>query len=329
MAQNFIGCDRDQSFLLPPDVRDWLPEGHLAWFVLDAVAGMDLREFFGGYRRDGVGRRAYDPAMVVALLLYGYSRGVRSARAIERACWEDVAFKMIAMMETPDHATIARFVARHEVALAELFGQVLGLCAEAGLVRPGVVAIDGTKMAGNASRESTRDFGQIAREIVAEARAIDEAEDELYGDQRGDELPEELRTRGGRAEFFRRARQRRAAETAEDQQPDSDPEPISAAEPELEFDTERIVARHQGREGWTREAHRQLEQRRWKQGVPVPRGREDRLVLAGERLEADRDAQIAANRAYDQYRENGRDTQGRRLGRRPKPWVAPGCPRGW
>ena len=84
MAQNFIGCDRDQSFLLPPDVRDWLPEGHLAWFVLDAVAGMDLSGFYGAYRADGVGRRAYDPAMMVALLLYGYSRGVRSARAIER-----------------------------------------------------------------------------------------------------------------------------------------------------------------------------------------------------------------------------------------------------
>ena len=160
MAQNFIGCDRDQSFLLPPDVRDWLPDGHLAWFVLDAVAGMDLCEFYGAYRGDGVGRRAYDPAMVVALLLYGYSRGIRSARAIERACVEDVAFKTIAMFETPDHATIARFVERHELALAQLFGQVLGLCAQAGLVRPGVVAIDGTKMAGNASRESTRDFGR-------------------------------------------------------------------------------------------------------------------------------------------------------------------------
>ena len=132
MAQNFVGGDRDQSFLLPPDVRDWLPEGHLAWFVLDAVAGMDLGEFYGAYRLDGVGRRAYDPAMVVALLLYAYSRGVRSARAIERACLEDVAFKMIAMMETPDHATIARFVARHEAALAELFGQVLGLCRGGG-----------------------------------------------------------------------------------------------------------------------------------------------------------------------------------------------------
>src|SRR6059058_1866176 len=101
MAQNFIGCDRDQSFLLPPDLRDWLPEGHLAWFVLDAVAGMALREIYGVYREDGVGRRAYDPAMMVALLLYGYSRGVRSARKIERACEEDVAFNMIAMPQRP------------------------------------------------------------------------------------------------------------------------------------------------------------------------------------------------------------------------------------
>jgi transposase len=329
MAQNFIGCDRDQSFLLPPDVRDWLPAGHLAWFVLDAVAGMNLGEFYAAYRSDGVGRRAYDPAMLVALLLYGYSRGVRSARAIERACVEDVAFKMIAMMETPDHATIARFVARHEAALAGLFGQVLRLCDEAGLVRPGVVAIDGTRMAGNASRESTRDFAEIAREILAEAKATDEAEDELYGEERGDELPEQLRTREGRAEFFRQARERRAAETPEDQPPELEPEPEPVSEEDgFEFDTERIVARTQGRKGWTREAHRQLEQRRWEQPDPVPRAREDRLLLAAERLEAERDAQIAANRAYEDYRQNGRDTQGRRLGRRPKPWVEPDVPEG-
>jgi transposase len=326
MAQNFIGCDRDQSFLLPPDVRDWLPEGHLAWFVLEAVAGMNLGEFYAAYRVDGVGRRAYDPAMLVALLLYGYSRGVRSARKLERACVEDVAFRMIAMMETPDHATIARFVARHESALAELFGQVLRLCSEAGLVRPGVVAIDGTRMAGNASGESTRDFEEIAREILAEAKATDEAEDELYGDERGDELPEQLRTREGRAEFFRQARERRAGETGEDRQLEPEPEP--AEEAEFEFDTERIVARHQGRQGWTREAHRQLEQRRWEQPDHISRAREERLLLAGERLEADRDAQLAANRAYEDYRENGRDTTGRRLSRRPKGWVAPEVPEG-
>jgi transposase len=327
MAQNFIGCDRDQSFLLPPDLRDWLPGGHLAWFVLDAVAGMNLGEFYAAYRADGVGRRPYDPAMLVALLLYGYARGVRSARAIERACVEDVAFKMIAMMETPDHATIARFVARHEAALAELFGQVLRLCDEAGLVRPGVVAIDGTRMAGNVSRESTRDFEEIAREILAEAKATDEAEDELYGEARGDELPEQLRTREGRAEFFRQARERRAIER-EDQQRESEPEPVSGEEDGFEFDTERIVARHQGRQGWTREAHRQLEQQRWKNPDPVPRSREERLVLVGERLEAERDAHIAANRAYEDYRQNGRDTQGRKLGRRPKEWVAPEVPEG-
>jgi transposase len=328
MAQNFIGCDRDQSFLMPPDVRDWLPEGHLAWFVLDAVAGMNLGEFYGAYRTDGVGRRPYDPAMVVALLLYAYARGVRSARKIERACEEDVAFKTIAMMETPDHATIARFVDRHEAALGELFGQVLRLCNEAGLVRPGMVAIDGTRLAGNASRESTRDFEEIAREILAEAKATDDAEDELYGDERGDELPEQLRTREGRAEFFRQARDRQAAETPEGQQRDAEPEPVSAAEAGFEFDTERIVARHQGREGWTREAHRQLERRRWEQPDHVSRAREDRLLLAGERLEAERDAQVAANRAYEDYRETGRDRQGRKLGRRPKEWVAPEVPEG-
>jgi transposase len=322
MAQNFIGCDREQSFLLAPDVRDWLPEGHLAWFVLDAVAGMDLSEFYGAYRRDGVGRRAYDPAMVVALLLYGYSRGVRSARAIERACVEDVAFKMIAMMETPDHATIARFVDRHEAALGELFGQVLALCDEAGLVRPGVVAIDGTRLAGNASRESTRDFGQIAREILAEAKAIDEAEDELYGEARGDELPEQLRTREGRAEFFRRAREKAAA-GGEDQSP-----PPAAAEPELTFDPERIVARGQGREGWTRDAHRQLERHRWQQPDHVARSRESRLLLAAQRLEAERDGQVAANQAYEHYRATGRDTKGRKLIRQPMPWTAPDVPQG-
>ena len=174
-----------------------------------------------------------------------YARGVRSARKIERACEEDVAFKTIAMMETPDHATVARFVARHEAALAELFGQVLRLCGEAGLVRPGVVAIDGTRMAGNASRESTRDFARIAREILAEARAVDEAEDELYGDARGDELPEQLRTREGRVEFFRRVREEQAAEAGDRELDGSEPEGEPHSDPEVgyEFDCERIVAR--------------------------------------------------------------------------------------
>jgi transposase len=322
MAQNFIGCDRDQSFLMPPDVRDWLAEDHLAWFVLDAVAGMDLAGFYGSYRRDGVGRRAYDPAMVVALLLYCYARGVRSARAIERACRDDVACRVIAMLEQPDHATLARFVDRHEIALGELFGQVLGLCDQAGLVKPGMVAIDGTRLAGNTSRSSNRDFGQIAREILAEAKATDEAEDELYGDARGDELPEQLRTREGRRAFFEQARKRRVVSDGD--QP-SESEPDGPTEP-LEFHAERIVARTQGRAGWVREARRQHEQRRWENPEPIARGRVERLVMAAERMEDDLDAQRAGNAAYEQFRVDGRDTKGRRLGARPKEWVAPAHP---
>src|SRR5215207_1606442 len=157
MAQSFIACDREQAFLMPPDVREWLPDGHLAWFVIDAVASVDLAAFYAAYRVDGRSRPAYEPSMMVALLLYAYARGVRSARAIERACEEDVAYRVIAAQQVPDHATIARFIERHERALGRLFGAVLGLCARAGLVRSGLVAIDGTKLAANASREQTVD----------------------------------------------------------------------------------------------------------------------------------------------------------------------------
>src|SRR3954468_20084212 len=137
MAQSFIACDREQAFLMPPDVREWLPEGHLAWFVIDAVAAMDLGAFYAVYREDGRSRPAYEPSMMVALLLYAYARGVRSARAIERSCEEDVAYRVIAAQQAPDHATIARFIERHERALGQLFGAVLGLCARAGLVPGG------------------------------------------------------------------------------------------------------------------------------------------------------------------------------------------------
>src|SRR3954468_11761390 len=120
MAQNFIACDRAQPFLFPPDVRDWLPEDHLAWFVIDAVGVMDTSQFYGAYREDGHGRAAYEPSMMVALLLYCWARGVRSSRAIERACVEDVACRVIAAHQRPDHATVARFVVRHERALGEV-----------------------------------------------------------------------------------------------------------------------------------------------------------------------------------------------------------------
>jgi transposase len=194
MGLRFIPCDRDQSFLMPPDLRDWLPENHLAWFVLAAVEEMDLYPFYAAHRVDGKSRPAYEPAMMVALLLYAYARGIRSSRVIERACVEDVAFRVVAAQQRPDHATIARFIERHEAALAGLFGEVLLLCARSGLAKVGVIAIDGTKVQANASRDANVDYEQLAREIIEEAKAIDAAEDELYGDRRGDELPEKLST---------------------------------------------------------------------------------------------------------------------------------------
>ena len=206
MGQNFIACDREQSFLLPPDVREWLPEDHFAWFVLDAVAQMDLAAFYGAYRADGHGRAAFDPGMVVALLLYAYARGTRSSRAIERACQEDVAYRVIAANQVPDHTTLARFRQRHQDTLAGLFGDVLGLCVQAGLVQVDVIAVDGTKVHANASERATCDYERIAREILDDADAVDREEDERYGERRGDELPEHLATGEGRAKWLAEAK---------------------------------------------------------------------------------------------------------------------------
>jgi transposase len=170
---------------LPPSLREWLPAGHLAWFVIDAVERLDLTAFYGAYRLDGQGRAAHEPSMMVALLLYSYAVGERSSRRIERRCVEDVASRVICANRAPDHTTIARFRQRHEDALAELFGEVLWLCAEAGLVRVGVVAVDGTKVQANASHHASRDYEQIAREILEHADAVDAEEDERFGDARG------------------------------------------------------------------------------------------------------------------------------------------------
>jgi len=219
MGQNFIGCDREQELLLPPSLRDWLAEDHLAWFVLDAVGELDLEAFYGSYRRDGWGAAAHDPSMMVALLVYAYSIGERSSRGIEKRCREDVAFRVIAANQVPDHATIARFRVRHEAAIGELFGQVLGLCAQAGLVSVGVVAVDGSKLAADASDRVIRTYDQIAEEILEEAGRIDAAEDDIHGPNRGDELPEHLASREGRRAWLREAKERLDAERVETAEP--------------------------------------------------------------------------------------------------------------
>lgn len=196
MGYNFASVDRDQLMLLPPSVSDWLPEDHLAWFVLDVVDELNLSEFLSSYRADGRGGAAYHPAMMVALVVYAYSIGERSSRRIERRCVEDVAFRVVAANQRPDHATIARFRATHTEALAGLFGQVLALCARAGVLRPGLLAIDGTKLAANASRDANRTAAQLATEILAEAAAVDAAE--AAAAEPAAELPVELQGRGQR-----------------------------------------------------------------------------------------------------------------------------------
>jgi transposase len=235
MAQTFIACDREQVFLMPPSLQEWLPEGHLAWCLLDSVAEMDLSAFYARYRQDGWGRPAYEPSMMVALILYAYAKGERSSRGIERECVEDVAYRVITANLVPDHVTINRFRSEHQDALSGLFGQVLTLCARAGMVRVGTVAVDGTRVAANASIEANVDYEQLAREILKEAAEIDAAEDELYGDKRGDELPEQLTTRHGRQEWLREAKRQLEAERA------ADPKPVPRArEPRLKESKRRL-----------------------------------------------------------------------------------------
>jgi transposase len=190
---------RDQVFLLPPDMRDWLAEDHLVWTLLEMVDRLDTSAFHAGRSR-GAGRSGYDPDMLLTVLLLGYCTGVRSTRAVERACRTDVAFRIACAQDVPDHSVLARFRATHEAAFVELFARVLALAAGLGLARFGTVAIDGTKIPANASIDANRgqewldrqarELAEQAALIVAEAGAADDAEDALFGDARGDEVPE-------------------------------------------------------------------------------------------------------------------------------------------
>lgn len=219
-GHNFRPLDRDQNYLFPPSLKDWLPEGDLAWFIIDAVSQMELETFYARYRDDGWGNAAYEPSMMVSLLLYAYCLGERSSRRIERLCERDIGFRVIAANQVPDHSTIARFRKDNEQALAALFSEVLRLCAEAGLVKVGVVALDGTKMKANASLEANRTYGSIKEEVrrmLEEALAQDREEDRLYGtDRRGDELPEGLQDRDERLSRLKQAKERLEREASEE-----------------------------------------------------------------------------------------------------------------
>jgi len=216
MGQQFKPWDVDQMFLLPPSLREWLPEGHLAYFVLDLVEQMDLSEIEAYYAKDEQGKfkaasgaPAYDPRMMAALLLYGYATGVVSSRKLERACEEDVAFRIIAAGHQPDYVTMSEFRRVHLKALKGLFVQVLMICREAGLVKLGHVAIDGTKVKANASKHKAMSYGYMKEKeaelrkdvevLLKKAEETDQQEDRRYGQgRRGDEWPEDLQNKQAR-----------------------------------------------------------------------------------------------------------------------------------
>jgi transposase len=224
MGYNFAGGgDEDQVFLMPPDPRDWLPEGHLAWAVRRSVRELDLTPFLAGYRADGQGNTAYHPRMMVALVLYCYCKGIRSSRAIEMATFDDVGARVICGGLHPDHATNARFTGRHQEPLKGLLVQSLVGCAREGLVRVDVAAGDGTKVKANASMAANATAEQLGLGIaelerllqaevetwIEQARAADAAEDALFGDDGGPGAPPGGR---GRKRTAQKLARRKAAE---------------------------------------------------------------------------------------------------------------------
>jgi transposase len=216
-----------QSFLLPPSPLEWLPEGHLAYFVLDVAQGLDLAEIEGAIQaKDGRGERPYPPAMMVALLVYGYCVGVFSSRRLARATYEDVAFRVLAGGEHPHFTTVNQFRLDHREALAKLFVQVLRLCRKAGLVKLGHVAFDGSKVAANASKHKAMSYKRMQEEerrleaevkaLLARADEADRREDAQYGvGQSPEDLPEELQRRESRLSRIREAKAALEKEAAE------------------------------------------------------------------------------------------------------------------
>src|ERR1700722_12925016 len=203
MAKGYRPVDRDQVFLFPPDMREWLPEDYPVWLVIRAVEEhLDTSSFHAGRRTGGAGAAGYDPDMLVTVLVWAYAHKVTSSREIERLCGTDVAFRVICAGNQPDHVTFARFRGAFPDATGEFFAQVLVLCARLGMGKLGTVALDGMKIAGNASKAASRTgeaLARLAAETVAAHAAADAAEDELFGEgRRGDEVPGEAwRPRAG------------------------------------------------------------------------------------------------------------------------------------
>jgi transposase len=221
MAKGYRAVDRDQPFLLPPDMREWLPEGHAVWLVIEAVRRLDTSAFHARRRTGGAGTAGYDPDMMVTLLVWAYASGVTSSRRIERLCSQDVAFRVICAGQQPDHVTVARFRQQFAETAAGLFAQVLLLCARLGMGQVGTVALDGTKVAASASKDAGRTeegLRKLAAELAAAHAAADEQEDARLGKgRRGGDDPGDPRTWAGRvaAALESLEGERRAREAAE------------------------------------------------------------------------------------------------------------------
>lgn len=205
MARNFRSYNINQPLLFESNPRDWLPDGHIAFFISDIVESMDLSFIYNSYRMKA-GRPAYDPRLMLKLLIYGYSKGVRSSRAIERATVDDVAFRVLAANNHPDHDSIAEFRRRHLEAFHAIFLNVLDLCGKAGLLKCNHVSLDGTKVKANAKKSKSRKYPELLKSreelefevqmIIDQAEEIDRTEDKLYGKgKRGDEIPPELKNK--------------------------------------------------------------------------------------------------------------------------------------
>ena len=230
MTKRYRPYSPDQMLLLPPSLQDWLPENHLSYFVSDVVDHLDLASIEGYYEKDTRGQPPYHPRMMTKILVYAYCVGVFSSRKIQNRLLEDVAFRVLAAGNQPDFRTISDFRKIHHKALGELFQQVLQLGLEAGAIKLGRVALDGSKVKANASKHKAMSYGRMkkrerslrqeVRKLLDQAQAVDDEEDALYGkDKSGDELPEELSRRETRLKRIREAKkalEKRAREEAEE-----------------------------------------------------------------------------------------------------------------
>jgi transposase len=224
MAHDFRCPERRQAFLLPPDMRDWLPEDDIVHLILDAVSLMDLSAFAAAHKLGGAGQAPLAPSMLLSVLIYGYSHGVRSSRAIERLCGRDAGYRFIVGEHVPDHTVIARFRRRHVERLEAVFVRVLEMCRDAGLIRLGLVVLDGTKVKANASLEANRSAATIDEQVarmMAEAEGTDRHEDRLFGPEGREALPKALARREDRLARLRACQaklERQAAAVAARQQ---------------------------------------------------------------------------------------------------------------